>query len=87
MRGFDSMPLSKTISAIKNAGKNHEIGSKNHIKTMNTNISATEVKACHVLRPLSKNPTTKNVKKNPTLDKWRQKAMRRIRRWESRRNF
>jgi hypothetical protein len=27
-----------------------------------------------VLQPFSKNPTTKNVKKNPTLEQWRQKA-------------
>jgi hypothetical protein len=48
-RSFDSMPLSKTIFAIKNARKNHEIGSKNHKKTMDTNIYAAEVGAGHVL--------------------------------------
>ncbi len=32
-RGFDFMPPSKTISAIKNDGKNDEIGNKNHKKT------------------------------------------------------
>ncbi|CAK9210817.1 unnamed protein product [Sphagnum troendelagicum] len=32
------MPPSKTIFAIKNIGRNHEIGSKNHKKTMDTNI-------------------------------------------------
>jgi hypothetical protein len=73
-RGSDSMPFSKTISAIKNAGRNHEIGSKNHKKTMDIKNSTAEVGASHVLRPLSKNPTTKNVKKNPTSEQWRQKA-------------
>jgi hypothetical protein len=41
---------------------------------MNTNIFVAKVRAGHVLRPLSENPTTKNVKKNFTSDQWRQKA-------------
>jgi hypothetical protein len=74
-KGYDFMLPSKTISAIKNVGKNHEIGNKNHKKIVDINISATtEARAGHVLRPLSKNPTTKNVKKNPTSEQWRQKA-------------
>jgi hypothetical protein len=48
-RGSDSMPPSKTIFVIKNVGRNHEIGSKNHKKTMNTNITVVEAKTCHVL--------------------------------------
>jgi len=74
-RGFDSMPSSKTISTIKNVGKNHEIGSKNHKKTMNTNIFVVEAKGGHVLQLLSENPTTKKVKKIPTLEQWKQKAL------------
>jgi hypothetical protein len=70
-RGFDSMPCSKTIFAIKNTGRNHEIGSKKHKKTMDTNIYATNAGASHVLRPLSENPTTKNVKKNITSEQWK----------------
>jgi hypothetical protein len=73
-RSFDSMPPNKTISAIKNVGKNHEIESKNHKKTTNINISTIEAGAGHVLRPLSENPTTKNIKKNPTSKQWKQKA-------------
>ncbi len=65
------MPPSKTISVIKNVGRNHEIRNKNHKKTMDTNIFVTEVGVGHVLRPLSENPTTKNVKK---ILPWRQKA-------------
>jgi len=49
VRGFDSMPPSKTIFAIKNATKNHEIGNKNHKKTMDTNIYVVEAGAGHVL--------------------------------------
>jgi len=72
--GSDSMPLSKTIFATKNARRNHKIGSKNHKKTTDINISVIEAGANHVLQPLLENPTTKNVKKNPTLEQWRQKA-------------
>lgn len=74
VRSSDSMPPRKTISTIKNTGMNHEIGSKNHKKIADTNNYVIEVGAGHVLRPLSENPTTKNVKKNPTSDHWRQKA-------------
>jgi hypothetical protein len=74
VRGFDSMPPSKTIFAIKNATKNHEIRNKNHKKTMDTTIYVVEAGAGHVLWPLSKNPTTKNIKKNPTSKQWKQKA-------------
>jgi hypothetical protein len=42
---------------------------------MDTNISTTEAKIGHVPRPLSENPTTKNVKKNPTSEQCRQKAL------------
>jgi hypothetical protein len=70
-RGFDSMPPSKTISAIKNVGRNHEIGSKNHKKTTDINIFVAEARVSHVLRPFSKNPTTKNIKKNTTSEQWR----------------
>jgi hypothetical protein len=73
-RRSDSMPPSKTISTIKNVGSNHEIGSKNLKKIADANISIAKVGASHVLRPLSENPTTKNIKKNPTLEQWRQKA-------------
>jgi hypothetical protein len=71
------MSPNKTIPTTKNAGRNHEIerGSKNHQKTTNTNISTTKAKTGHVLRPLSENPTTKNVKKNLTSEQWRQKAL------------
>ncbi|CAM6024278.1 unnamed protein product [Sphagnum balticum] len=68
------MPPSKIISAIKNAGRNHEIESKNHKKTMDVNISIAKVGAGHVLRPFLENPSSKNVKKNPTLEQWKQKA-------------
>jgi len=84
VKGFDSMPPSKTIFAIKNVGRNHEIGSKNHKKTMDTNIYVVEVGAGHVLLALSKNPTTKNVKKNPTS---KQLTMKRIKQCENQKNF
>jgi hypothetical protein len=48
-RGFDSMPLGKTIFATKNVGRNHEIESKNHKKTTDTNIYTTEARVGHVL--------------------------------------
>jgi len=70
-RGSDSMPPSKTISTTKNAGRNHEIGSKNHKKTTNTNIFVIEARASHLLQPVSENPTTKNVKKNITSEQWK----------------
>jgi hypothetical protein len=60
------MPPNKTISAIKNIRRNHEIESKNHKKTTDKNIYVAEAGNGHVLRPLSKNPITKNVKKNLT---------------------
>jgi hypothetical protein len=53
-RGSDSMPPSKTISAIKKVGNNHEIGSKNHKKTIDTNISIVEARAGHVTTSLQK---------------------------------
>ncbi len=71
VRGSDSMPLSKTISTIKKIGRNHEIRSKNHKKIADINISVVEARAGHVLQPFSKNPTTKNIKKNPTSKQWR----------------
>jgi hypothetical protein len=43
------MPPSKTISTIKNVGRNHEIGSKNHKKITDTNIYIVEVGVGHDL--------------------------------------
>jgi hypothetical protein len=74
-RKWRSMPLSKIISAIKNTRRNHEIGSKNHKKTADTNIPAAKARAGHVLRPLLENPTTKNIKKNPASEQQGQKAL------------
>jgi hypothetical protein len=68
VKGFDSVPPSKTIFAIKNVGRNHEIGSKNHKKIMDTNIYATEVGGGHVLRPLSKNPHNQKRKEESYLE-------------------
>jgi hypothetical protein len=48
-KSSDSMPFSKTIFAIKNVGRNHEIGSKNHKKTTDISISVAEVGVGHVL--------------------------------------
>jgi hypothetical protein len=73
-RGSDSMPPSKTISTIKTLGGIMKSRAKTTKKIADINIFVIEVGAGHVLRPLSKNPTTKNVKKNPTLDQWKQKA-------------
>jgi len=67
-KGFDPILFSKTIFAIKNARRNHEIENKNHKKITDTNIFVVEAGVGHVLRPLSENPTTKNVKKNPTSE-------------------
>jgi len=74
VRGYDSMPPSKTISTTKNPGRNYEIGNKNHKKTTDTNIFVIEVGTGHLLQLVSKNPTTKNVKKIPTLKQWRHKV-------------
>lgn len=66
VRGSNFMPASKTFSAIQNAGRNHEIENKNHKKIIITNTHVAEARIGHVLRPFSENPTTKNIKKNPT---------------------
>jgi len=67
-KGSNPMLFNKTIFAIKNARRNHEIENKNHKKITDTNTFAAQVGVGHVLRPLSENPTTKNVKKNPTSE-------------------
>jgi hypothetical protein len=66
-RDFNSMPPSKIFSAIQNVETNHEIGNKNHKKIIITNIPTIEARVGHMLRPLSENPITKNIKMNPTL--------------------
>jgi hypothetical protein len=71
-RGLTSMPPNQIVIAIKIDGKKQGFKSKNPKKVMDAIILVVETRACQTLWPLSKNPATKNAKRNQTLGQWKQ---------------